>query len=70
MIGVDAAVTHDNFEGIDQTDLIYVAGIDATYMMNRYLYISGGYTFRMKDADVSTGDYTENVFMIRLRTQY
>ncbi len=70
LIGVDAGVTHDDFEGTDRTDLLYVAGIDATYMMNRYLYISGGYTFRMRDADVSTEDYTENVFMIRLRAQY
>ncbi len=70
LIGADAAVTHDDFEGIDQTDLLYVAGIDATYMMNRYLYISGGYTFRMRDAEISSNDYTENVFMIRLRTQY
>ena len=70
LIGVDAGVTYDDFEGTDRTDLLYVAGIDATYMMNRYFYISGGYTFRKRDSDVFTQDYTENVFMLRLRAQY
>ncbi len=70
LLGANASVSHDDFEGIDRTDLIYIAGVNAKYMLNRYFYVSGGYDFRMRDGDSSTDDFTENIFFIRLRAQY
>ncbi|MCH8873308.1 outer membrane beta-barrel protein [candidate division KSB1 bacterium] len=70
LLGADASVSHDDFEGIDRTDLIYKAGVNAKYMLNRYFYVSGGYDFRMRDGESSADDFTENIFFIRLQAQY
>jgi hypothetical protein len=70
LLGADVSVSHDDFEGIDRTDLIYQAGVNAKYMLNRYFYVSGGYDLRMRDGDSSADDFTENIFFIRLRAQY
>jgi len=70
LLGAHVSASQDDFEGIERTDEIYRAGINATYMMNRYFYISGGYSFRMRDSDVSTENFMENVFFLSLRTQY
>ena len=70
LLGANASVSHDDFEGIDRTDLIYKAGVNAKYMLNRYFYVSGGYDFRMRDGESSADDFTENIFFIRLQAQY
>ena len=70
LIGADARFIHDDFEGGDRTDLIYQAGVNIKYMMNRYFYVSGGYDFRMRDGESSTDDFTENNFLIRLQAQF
>ncbi len=70
LIGADASFLHDDFEGIDRTDLIYKAGVNAKYMLNRYFYVLGGYDFRMRDGESSADDFTENIFFIRLQAQY
>lgn len=70
LLGAHVSASQDDFEGIERTDEIYRAEINATYMLNRYFYISGGYSFRMRDSDVSTEDFMENVFFLSLRTQY
>ena len=70
LIGADASFIHDDFEGIPRTDLIYQAGVNIKYMLNRYFYVSGGYDFRMRDAESSANDFTENNFLIRLQAQF
>lgn len=70
LVGADAAVTQDDFQGIDRTDMLYTAGVNAVYMMNRNFYLSGGYTYRQRNGDTATGDYTENLFMVSVKAQY
>ena len=42
----------------------------ATYLMNRYIHISGGYSYRQRFSDAADEDYTENIIGINLRFQY
>ena len=70
LLGARLSASQDDFEGIERTDEIYRAGINATYMLNRHLYISGGYDFRMRNSDVSSQDFKDNVFFLTLRAQY
>jgi hypothetical protein len=70
ILGGDLSYENDDFEGIDRTDENFRAGLDAKYMLNRYLYVSGGYSFRSRDSDVSAAEFTENIFIVRLRGQY
>lgn len=70
LLGAHASFSHDDFEGIDRTDLIYRAGVNAKYMLNRYFYVSGGYDFRMRDGESSADDFTEDMIFVRLQAQY
>ena len=70
LLGAHISASQDDFGGIGRTDEIYRVGLNATYMLNRNLYISGGYDFRMRDSDLSSEDFMENVFLLTLRTQY
>ncbi|WP_035691403.1 outer membrane beta-barrel protein [Azospirillum halopraeferens] len=58
----------DDFNGIDRFDEVYTAGVGATYQVNRYLYVTGGYTFETRESDTAAG-YDDNLFFLRLGAQ-
>ncbi len=70
LLGADISASQDDFEGIDRTDEIYRAGIDAKYLINRYASIGGAYRFRMRNSDIGSAEFIENVFLVRLQVQY
>lgn len=70
LLGGDVGFSRDDFQGIDRTDNIIRAGVDATYMVNRYVHLSGGYRFRLRDSDVANQDFAENIFLVGLKLQY
>lgn len=70
LIGADARVTRDDFEGISRVDWIYGAGADATYLINRYLSAGIDYTFEKRDSDANGEDFENHVFLARVRLQY
>ncbi len=55
----------DDYRGIDRQDNYFTGGLGATYQMNRYFSLSGGYTYRQRASDAG-GDYDDNLVMIRL----
>jgi len=70
LLGADISASQDDFEGIDRSDEIYRASVDAKYLLNRYASIGGTYSYRMRNSDVGTSEFTENVFFLRLLVQY
>lgn len=70
ILGANVNVSQDDFEGINRTDEIYRAGIDAKYLINRYASVGGMYRFRMRNSDLAGAEFTENVFLLRLLVQY
>ena len=70
LLGADISASQDDFEGISRTDEIYRASVDAKYLLNRYASIGGSYRFRMRNSDVATSEFTENVFLLRLLVKY
>ncbi|HYG88074.1 MAG TPA: outer membrane beta-barrel protein [Azospirillum sp.] len=59
----------DNFTGIDRTDNVYTASAGATYLINRYLYLTGGYTYETRKSNVSGFDYKDNLVFLRVGAQ-
>ncbi|HEX9771445.1 MAG TPA: outer membrane beta-barrel protein [Kiloniellales bacterium] len=70
ILGADVGATRDDYEGINRTDWLYRAGIDATYLINRYLRVGADYDFVTRDADNANNDYTNHVFLVRVGLQY
>ncbi|PWC43168.1 outer membrane beta-barrel protein [Azospirillum sp. TSO22-1] len=59
----------DDFSGVDRTDNVYTAGAGATYLVNRYLYLTGGYTYETRKSNVNGLDYKDNLVFLRVGTQ-
>jgi len=70
LLGANISYSNDDYKGIDRTDNVFKLGLNANYMMNRNLYLRGGYSLRAKDSDVAGADYVENVVFVRLQVQY
>lgn len=58
--------TNNDYEGTNREEHIFQTGVGATYILNRNLSLGGDYTFRKRDVNVATADYTSNVFVLRL----
>lgn len=69
LIGADVAYERDDFEGIDRTDDTIRAGAGVTYLLNRYLSLSGDYDFTDRSSDVATEEFTRNRFTISITAQ-
>ena len=70
LLGANASITRDDFEGINRTDYVYRAGFGARYLWNRYFTLSADYSFRKRDSEAGGNDYTENVIGLTGRIQY
>jgi hypothetical protein len=60
----------EDYLGISRVDDVIDFEFGATYLMNRYIHISGGYSYRQRFSDAADEDYTENIIGINLRFQY
>lgn len=70
LLGANASASQDDFEGIDRTDNIFRAGLNAKYLINRYANVGGEYRLRVRESDAAGADFTENQFLLSLRVQY
>jgi hypothetical protein len=69
LIGATAAYERDDFTGIDRLDETYEIGGRATYLLNRYLYLRGGYTFEDRTSDDPGEEFTDHLFTIGITAQ-
>lgn len=58
----------DDYNGISRTDDVYTLGAGATYQVNRYLSVTGGYTYEERSSD-AINDYKDNLIYLRLGAQ-
>ena len=59
----------DDFNGVDRTDDVYTAGVGASYQLNRYLYLTGGYTYETRNSNLSGFGYDDHLVFLRIGAQ-
>ena len=70
ILGANAGYEKRAYENIDRDDTRVDAGLYAKYLMNRHLYVSLDYDYADLRSDIAAEEFTKNVFMLRLQTQY
>lgn len=70
LVGGKASFSRNDYEGISREDDHLGANIYGKYMLSRNLYATLSYDYRDRDSSVAGDDYTSNVIMLRLETQY
>lgn len=69
LLNARAQYRNDDFNGISRKDNIYTLGAGATYQVNRYLYLTGGYTHERRNSDAAGLDYSDNLVYLRVGAQ-
>jgi hypothetical protein len=70
LIGADAYVQREDFDGISRTDDTYGAGLEVQYLVNRYFSVFAEYDHETQESDVAAADYAINVVMVGIRGQF
>lgn len=72
ILGASAGYEKRAFENIPRDDTRVDAGLYARYLMNRHLYVSLHYNYADLQSDplYAAEEFTKNVVMLRLQTQY
>jgi hypothetical protein len=69
LIGGTVGYERDDFTGLDRIDETYEIGARATYLLNRYFYLRGGYTFEERTSDDPDEEFTGHLFTIGVTAQ-
>jgi hypothetical protein len=70
LVNLNATYENDNFQGITRTDNVFSAGTGVTYLINRYLFLGGSFSYYKRSSTASQSSYTQNVVLLRLGTQF
>ena len=71
ILSADASLEYEDFGGIDRTDYTTEFGLEAKYFLNRYLFASGGYSFRMRQSNSAVAEeFDQHIGFVRLGVQY
>lgn len=54
----------DNFEGISRDDNYYMAGVGASYLLNRNLSLDANFSFDKRDSSADDENFMRNVFRV------
>ena len=69
LLNARAQWRQDDFNGVDRTDNVYTLGAGASYQLNRYLFLNGGYTYEKRNSNLSGFDYSDNLVYLRVGGQ-
>jgi hypothetical protein len=72
LVNASGSYIHDTFQGINEVDDYYQAGVGAKYLLNRNLYIGPFYTYQhhtVTGTHTFTTPYNRNVVLLRISTQ-
>ncbi|WP_207478451.1 outer membrane beta-barrel protein [Arenibaculum pallidiluteum] len=64
-----AGVRRDDFQGSTREDDYLLVGAGATYLMNRNVYVRGGWDFITRDSNTAGNDYDRHLVTLRLGTR-
>jgi len=73
ILGLDIAFDNQNFEGIDRDDDIFRTGLNATYLMNRYLRLLASYSYQARNtspADSGGFEYRIQTVFVGVEAQF
>lgn len=70
ILGANVGYEKRAYEDITRDDTRVDAGLYAKYLMNRHLYVSLNYSYADLRSDIPAEEFTKNVVMLRLQTQY
>jgi hypothetical protein len=70
LLTLNATYENDNFQGITRTDNVYSAGAGFRYLVNRFLFLGGSFSYYQRSSTASGSSYTQNVVMLRVGTQF
>ena len=60
----------EDYLNISRVDDVIDFKLGATYLVNRFVHVSGGYNYRQRFSDAANEDYTENIVGLNVRLQY
>jgi uncharacterized protein (PEP-CTERM system associated) len=61
---VSVLYQHDDFNRTDETDKRWGFGAGIKYQMRRWLDLGASYRYDDRNSDITTGGFTNNVFML------
>ena len=70
LLTFNATYEDDSFLGITRTDHVLTAGTGLTYLVNRYLFLGGSFSYYQRNSTVSGVSFSQNILMLRLGTQF
>ena len=70
LLSASAGYENDSFQGFARTDNVLSAGAGIRYLVNPNLFLGGTYSFQRRDTTLVGSSYTQNVFLLRLGTQF
>ena len=70
LLTLNATYEIDNFQGITRTDNVYSAGAGVTYLVNRFFFMGGSFSYYQRSSTASGSSYTQNIVMLRVGTQF
>ena len=69
LVGGFVAYQRDDFDGIERVDDTYSVGASLTYLLNRYLSLTGAYEFADRTSDVDAEEFTRNLITLGITAQ-
>jgi hypothetical protein len=70
LIDVNATYENDSFEGITRTDRVLTATAGATYLVNRYLFVGGTFSYYQRNSTFAGASFSQDIVMLRVGTQF
>jgi hypothetical protein len=70
LLNANASIENDSFQGITRTDNFFTVGAGLKYLVNRYLFLGGSYSYQQRSSSLAGTSYTQNMLMLRLGTQF
>jgi hypothetical protein len=68
-LGALAGVNYERFKGLEREETTYRLGADATWKVNRNIWLTGGYLHEWLDSSLPDADYSADEVRLTLRLQ-
>ena len=70
LINGNASFENDSFQGIVRTDDFFTAGAGVKYLVNRYFFLGGLFSYQRRISTASGSSYSQSILQLRLGTQF
>jgi hypothetical protein len=70
LLNFNAGYENDSFQGITRNDNVFGGGAGIKYLVNRNLFLGGSYNYYQRSSTLAGASFTQNIFMLRVGTQF